>query len=767
MLDVYDAFNGKGWLKHLFFADSPEEAESIIKSKMPEPPAGVSKDNAAYLESIEPYNKLLEQLGEQVDADFKKLEQKKRPEKVIPRTYGSGVPTYQSATAIARDMAQQTASETATGASRVASEAQQQAATLVSLQRRITESGGQLTKQQLAKLVEEAEAETRAALGAKGLFANMASARTAELKHLLMTDPHELERRFALPLAPARTRAELAQSIKNFLGLQEKKGRELAIETKNKKKPGEDIRADAFWDVEFKAKTAWNDQEGRFEPTGEVETRYVMYVRKKLTGISRVKRLAGAAIVSWEPSKPVKLRGKAPKRGPDTKLVDPDTYKMEERNLAEARRVMDQGQQQNDLELIVRGRMLARMAMRNVNHYRSALLGYVDPYERGPYQESKADKKISLFNNLANVTKEAQKALEEAAASPFAGKAAAAAEAALLASEGGGLRTPQDSWVEDKSFRGEMAGSRSFDTSTNRMFSSDDRSKYKKYYTTNPVLAYYTIHLWNTPELFTGTQIGLAGVAPVYFDAEKQHRGPQIDVIEVAPVTVDNPEHDPFKVHKELLASEVYLRGLYLVYLILGDLEAAGTMFVQLFGQPSERLADGTRSIEIDGLNTAIQKIAKNIEIIPSAKQLFGVWGYERDMNEIKVAAAEARMMADMRLRNGMSTQTQHNAEVEDIAANERLMLNRSRFQTEAESDLGTQRFASMTRALAGMAGRSPAIEAALMEVSKVFRVAVQKKEAEIRQIAAQRGGLKALPEYLQQQAEFLKDVRDRILSAD
>jgi hypothetical protein len=297
------------------------------------------------------------------------------------------------------------------------------------------------------------------------------------------------------------------------------------------------------------------------------------------------------------------------------------------------------------------------------------------------------------------------------------------------------------------------------------MFLSDDRIKYKKYYTTNPVLAYYTIHLWNTPEFFTGTAINLAAGVPIYIDARGEMQGPQLEAVEVAPVTVDNPEHDPFKVYKDLLASEVYLRGLYLIYLLRGDLESAGKMFVQLFGQSSETLAGGERSIEITGLNTAIQKIAKNIELIPSARDLFGVWGYERDSNEIKVAAAQSRMMADMRLRNGMITQDQYNLEISDIAANERLMLNRSRFQNMQETALGKMFTSSMFGALAGTAGRSPQIERALVAISNALRVTIQQKEAEIQQLAAQSGGMKALPEYLQQQEEFLQDVRRRILS--
>jgi hypothetical protein len=690
--------------------------------------------------------KLIESLQGKVESDEKaaEAEQAGMPEasSLIYKLSGSLEPEGRGSFDIAREMVGTGAAGTLGGAL-VASE-QQKEALMQEGFRTATKGKAPKSVAELRSALTAASEAVTTGLKEKGLYGQQSERYAAFFRRLMHSDPMKLAA-FVEARRPQRTKEQNKEAINTILGIEDKAWQKLERQKKPVQERKSELRAQAFWDVEFKPN----------EATGEIETHYVLYVRKVLTGFSRIKRLGGA-VVYVEPTKPVKLRGKAPKRAADTQPVGPETYQMELRNLAAARALQEQGKQTNDLRLLVKGRMDERRAVREINHYRSTLVGELDPLLREEeYIKLSSKRKVALFNMMSDVKEEAQKKLEQAAFSP--GRAAMAQFTMAQAELGAAIKTADVVWLRDESWKAEIGKTRSFDPASGRMLSTDPRLQYEKYYTTNPVLAFYTIHLWNTPELFSGTRIILPSGVPVV-------PGVELDAIETKPVTEDNPEHDPFKGYKDLLASEVYLRGMFVLHLITGDFEAAASTFTQLFGQPSETLADGSRTAELPGVRRAIQDIVSSIALIPSAQDVFGAWGYDRDRARVEREASMIRSVLATKLRNGMITQEEYNEEIRGFEEELKTVALRAPTLTFGGTKLARMFFENKAKAvLQGQTGQSPVIDRAIFDVAAQLREAVEDKKRSIEALAAQKGGVKLLTEDLQDQLAFLNTIRAKI----
>jgi hypothetical protein len=433
-------------------------------------------------------------------------------------------------------------------------------------------------------------------------------------------------------------------------------------ERQARKLPGADTPTRAFYDVEF-----------LFNPrTQRMEARYVLYVPRVLQFISQVEQVLGMTVLA-EPEAFVRFKQGAPERGPLASAAPPpDTYQKVTAEITAAREELSEAKSKGGPLTYIRALRKLKGAFAKERRYKSALMGANSPYVTTGTKIIRGADKLALFvdptggisdtkkqQQIAEQSKQAEgQMLQEddylaqmaSLSSEFGEEAGRPmTEAELLQQEvyaksqeeldaltrdlgEEGFRkkivTSQEAWLEDKSFRAEIRRSSVYDVSSGRFFTADDRKKYAKYYTTNEALAYYTIMLWNTPELFTGTVVYL----PVSIKAPD---GSDIDYIQTGSVFDDNPPDpktgmlDPYKVYNELLEYEVMLRAQLVSSFLRAktdeDWNNVSRLWIALYGAEG---APGEPRLE--GYVEAVAKIAKNLEPLDSAQQVFGLWGYER-----------------------------------------------------------------------------------------------------------------------------------------
>lgn len=425
-------------------------------------------------------------------------------------------------------------------------------------------------------------------------------------------------------------------------------------ERKQRQLPGAEVPTRAFYDIEFV-----------FDPkTMAPEVRYVMYVPRVLQYIQKTEQALGGVVLA-EPESYVRFKQGSPERGPLASAAPPpDTYQKVNQEIADARDELAEAKSKGGPMTVVRALKKLKQAINRERRYKRALIGANTPYSIVGTEVIRGGKKVALFTDptggvastpqqIAAVEKEqkredamvdeddyfaAMEGLEEeygpgqqkTEAEMRQERIYAQSQAELEAANDSmgaesftkKIVTPKEAWLEDKSFIAELARSSSYDPASGRFSVADDRKKYAKYYTTNTTLAYYTIMLWNTPELFNGAVVFL----PV---AIKDDEGNYFDVISTSDVFTDNPEKDPYKVYNDLLQYEILLRSQFLTKLINAktqeDVEDAARLYVALYGAPQT-----DREPRQVGYSEAVTRIVRGLEPLDSAKAVFGLWGYER-----------------------------------------------------------------------------------------------------------------------------------------
>ena len=138
----------------------------------------------------------------------------------------------------------------------------------------------------------------------------------------------------------------------------------------------------------------------------------------------------------------------------------------------------------------------------------------------------------------------------------------------------GAAATQKTGWVEDLAFTRSMR----IQSKSGQRGTSDPRAKYIKFVTTNPLLAFYTIQLWNTPELFTGASITLP--TPI-LGAE----GEEFEVVNLPPVhDPRNRGNSPMFSYYMGVAFEVLMQGALAAALIRQDFKEASRIYLDLYG---------------------------------------------------------------------------------------------------------------------------------------------------------------------------------------
>jgi hypothetical protein len=520
--------------------------------------------------------------------------------------------------------------------------------------------GGKTTLADVAAAYTTVAARTDLPTNAVSAVASMLSASSSDILKLATAQSFSIQ-----PAVQAKGSMEVR------LGLTKKKTKPLVGKVERKEKDerrlAEKITVPAFFGVEFR----YNIEKD------EVEPRYTLYLRKKMASYSKIERLGG--IVQFTDQR-LSARGRNKlKRGPDTPSNSPEAYQMQFRETAEAESDLAEAKRSNDSAAMGEAIHRLRRARRNETRLKNATLVGQDRYQRGEFVSLDASEKLKLFN----LTPAKEVAGSSSAPVSRAAELLSGFDPAFLKSLPTFL-TPDKAWLQDKSFSPEMRRMRTFDPVARRMFTDDQRGQFQKFYTTSALLAYYTIHLWNTPELFTGTAILLP-------DEEQQQkgRGAELEALVAGPVTEDNVDRDPYKVYKELLGGEIELRaGLYAAAL-RNDWEEAARYFICLFGLASFKDAKGNISPEQAGVHKVLEKLGNARQVIPSEREIFGVWSYQRVASDLKKAAAEAIQAARFEFETGQIDQDDFRARLEEISFEEKTVVENVPPDAYSKTQLG------------------------------------------------------------------------------
>jgi hypothetical protein len=565
-----------------------------------------------------------------------------------------------------------------------------------------------------------------------------------ELRTLLLTDPQELRRRY---LDTALRQPDFSQRIQEVI-LRLNRPKDTPKEAERKRALRKDRPTGPVWDLEY-ITVIPRPQRGQpaVQEEPRVEERYVLYLPRTLRTITKLKRDQGLLRFSDAPSrKYVRFRGGAPSVGSAT--APSEIYQKQDDAVAEAEKELSAARQSGDIKAQVAALNKIANVRRAQKSYKDAVAGTVDPFLVASYEEIPAAKKLNIFNFRKPPSGEKFKSAMSVLG--IAGRAPERpTEEGTTKSE---FLDPADSWVEDLSFRGEKSKLRRFDTASGKTVSLDPRTGMVKFYTTNPMLAYLTILLWNTPELFTGTTIILPSTEVMTGRdiSVGDEEGDTFTTVSVAPITEDNPKFDPMKVYEDLEAAVIRAKGVFAAAVLSGDMEEAAAAWVKLVG------VDRPGMPRMSGLIEAVQRIRTDAEPIPSAKEVFGEWQYEKDFRTAAEELNEAVNVARRKFSEGTMSQSDYAAAIEEATALARAQKDVMRRRNEKTNVLTSLMQANIANALMFGEGAQMRVLAAWQDVAEAVRTAAKNRSEELRrelQAARDIGYPRQITENLQ--AEF------------
>jgi hypothetical protein len=186
--------------------------------------------------------------------------------------------------------------------------------------------------------------------------------------------------------------------------------------------------------------------------------------------------------------------------------------------------------------------------------------------------------------------------------------------------------TEKNGWMEDIDFTRRARAEQQRAREKNQPLSSQ-LSGYTKFYTTSPLLAFYTIMLWNSPELFTGFDLGLP--APHEKDGKTYWKN-----ISIGPVTSPrNRWHSPLYGYYETLAQLELLMGDLAHALLKDDTQRAAEDIIDIDG-----VTDMTSPVQ-RGLSDAVSKLRYRFSPISRRP----VSDKEKEVNRIKAQIKEEK----------------------------------------------------------------------------------------------------------------------------
>jgi len=328
-------------------------------------------------------------------------------------------------------------------------------------------------------------------------------------------------------------------------------------------------------------KRTYYDVEFAKDSLGNPVVRYVLYTPRRAGYVIKERRKLGRTIVRPETGF-VRSRNKQYKISPKTpRQPGGDTYLKPNVRLQALEQARNEAARTGDFQAEVDYRTQIAAIKQEAQDY-AAKMAYETnkPVEAGTGESINAAKKVALFS----LPKTSMQSVEDI----------------LGLSEVAGAATEDHAWLEDKKFSRMMRG-----LSMKARFRgervADPRAGYAKFVTTSPLLAYYTIMLWNTPELFTGFSIMLPAVQTVGGVQES-------DVINIPPVTDPrNVHHSPFFGYYQALAVEVMMQGALAKAALEGNARDAARLYLNLYG------SSDVRSSADRGLRNALNKMSASI----------------------------------------------------------------------------------------------------------------------------------------------------------
>ena len=572
--------------------------------------------------------------------------------------------------------------------------------------------------------VETCRREADAVFGNQKLFTREVSGLAQDLRNLLLTSPEELERQYlTTALRPPDMRMEIKEAILNL-----KRRTETPKETQRRRAQKVDRPTGPVWDLEYITNIPRGPrQEGMPKPEPTVEERYVIYLPYKLRTITKLKRDQGMIRFSEAPSRRyVRFRGSAPARGPLAgPSVPSELYQKQDDAITEAERALAVARQSGDLKEQVAQLNKIANVRREQKRYKDAIAGIVDPFLVESYEDVLSATKLNLFNFRRRPS--AQKI---AGRMSLLGVAKSAPEVQGEDGKKSEFLDPNDSWVEDLSFRGEKSRLRRYDTASGKTLSLDPRTGMVKFYTTNPMLAYLTILLWNTPELFTGTTIVLPTTEVMYGRdiAVGDEEGETFTTVTVAPLTDDNPDNDPMKVYEELQAAIIRAKGVFAAAVLSGDMKEAAAAWVKLMG------VHRPGAPKMSGLIEAVQKIRQDTEPIPSAKDVFGEWQYEKDFRLAAQALQEEVNVAQKMFSEGQISAEDYASVGAEATDQARVRKEVMRQRNEKNNILTSLMQADIARALIFGEKAQSRLLAAWQDVAFAVQTSVTERMRQIQQ---------------------------------
>lgn len=424
------------------------------------------------------------------------------------------------------------------------------------------------------------------------------------LEHQLQTDKTRLLERYALPpIETVKTRLLLSTSKAPKTEEEKAKAkkakalaaRELAFDVKKAGAPDTDILR-PFWDVE----------QHYDELTKKDSVRYVLFVPSTIAYMSKVKRVLGRVEVE---NASMFVRGEKGVTSEDYARAETEA----EKQLARLREAYDTG---NFIEESEAKSALSRLAQdKQVDRANKSLMSQA--VGREPARRISAAQRVALFVLPAQAP--------EGPPSKYD-----------YAPEVQQTVTDAEGWMEDVEFVRQRQREQVRARARNERVSGP-LSGYSKFYTTSPLLAYYTILLWNSPELFTGFDIGLP--APHRVGQKTYWKN-----ISIGPVTSpQNVFNSPLYAYYAALAELMLLHGDLLLALLSGDAERAAENIIDIEGT-----TDPSNNVQM-GLGDAAQKLGYRFQ--PISRRPVA----EREA-EVKLLKAQIKRDED-RLKLGGMTQ--------------------------------------------------------------------------------------------------------------
>ena len=222
--------------------------------------------------------------------------------------------------------------------------------------------------------------------------------------------------------------------------------------------------------------------------------------------------------------------------------------------------------------------------------------------------------------------------------------------------------------------------------------------------------------------------------------------GKTLNYIRTGDVFTDNPNRNPYKVYDELLAQGVRLRGI----LIAASLTAESTedwinvarMHINLYGAKPE---PGEPPIE--GYVDAVNKIIRGMEPLESAREVFGLWGYQRRRMEAyeyvnRLLSLAERLRDDESLSD--STREKQEVRVQKYTEAKRKFNQISKLAVFENTRVGIMLQEDTLRAILYGQADSPDIQAAYKDAVADVQKALNKRYEQLRHEVDSARGLPA-----------------------